>query len=105
MPQFSVYANSSAASRERVPYLLDVQSDLLGSLATSIVVPLCPAHGFGAGLISTLMPVLTVGDQDYVMLTPELTGIARRELGPEAASLWEWRHRITAALELALSGF
>ena len=39
MAQFDVYRNPNAASRARIPYLLDVQSGLLDPLATRIVVP------------------------------------------------------------------
>jgi len=41
MAQFDVYRNAHPATRARVPYLLDVQSDLLETLATRVVVPLC----------------------------------------------------------------
>jgi hypothetical protein len=34
MAQFDVYRNPNAATRERMPYLLDVQPDLLDALAT-----------------------------------------------------------------------
>jgi len=36
MPQFALYRNKNAATRERFPLLLDIQSDLLDPLATSI---------------------------------------------------------------------
>ena len=39
MAQFDVYRNPNAASRARIPYLLDVQPGLLDPLATRIVVP------------------------------------------------------------------
>ena len=40
MAQFDVYRNSSLDTRERIPYLLDIQHDLLSGLATRVVVPL-----------------------------------------------------------------
>ncbi|PWV68837.1 CcdB family protein [Halomonas sp. A11-A] len=43
MAQFHAYENRNPASRERYPYLLDIQCDLLGELRTTVVVPLCPA--------------------------------------------------------------
>lgn len=41
MAQFDVYRNANPATRARIPYLLDVQLDLLDPLATRVVVPLC----------------------------------------------------------------
>ncbi|MGH8711698.1 MAG: CcdB family protein, partial [Burkholderiales bacterium] len=41
MAQFDVYRNANPATRARIPYLLDVQSDLLEPLTTRVVVPLC----------------------------------------------------------------
>ena len=38
--QFDVYHNKNAASKGRFPYLLDVQTELLDSLETRVVVPL-----------------------------------------------------------------
>jgi toxin CcdB len=103
--QFHAYANGDTASSARVPYLLEVQSDLLSSLDTSIVAPLCLAERFRGRIVSDLMPIVVVGDQEYVMLTTELTGIARRDLGPEVQYLWASRQAIIAALKLALLGF
>jgi len=38
--QFDIYRNPSSRMREQYPFVVDVQSDLLGSLATRMVVPL-----------------------------------------------------------------
>ena len=40
MAQFDVYLNPNAATRKIIPYLLDVQADLLDTLSTRVVVPL-----------------------------------------------------------------
>src|SRR6266850_1795064 len=49
MAQFDVYRNPNPATRNRVPFLLDVQVGLLDSLATRIVVPLCKPETVGGG--------------------------------------------------------
>ncbi|MDP2901908.1 MAG: CcdB family protein [Methylovulum sp.] len=36
-----VYANPSPKTKRLIPYLLDIQNDLLASLATTVVIPLC----------------------------------------------------------------
>lgn len=40
MPQFAVHRNPNRATKAAVPFLLDVQSDLLEELDTRVVVPL-----------------------------------------------------------------
>lgn len=47
MARFDVRANLNRSSRERVPYLIELQKDLLAGLATRLVAPLAPAARFG----------------------------------------------------------
>jgi hypothetical protein len=42
MAQFTVHENKNPATRSFVPFLLDVQTDLLSDLETRVVVPLRP---------------------------------------------------------------
>lgn len=43
MSQFTVYANKNAKTRKTFPYLIDMQSDLLEELQTTVAIPLCKA--------------------------------------------------------------
>ncbi len=104
MAQFDVYRNANPATRARIPFLLDVQADLLRSLATRIVVPLCGPEVLGGKLAERLNPEFDVGGRKVVMLTPELAGVPRKSLGERVASLAEERGAIVAALDLALTG-
>ena len=47
MAQFDVCRNTNPASSRDIPYLLEVQSDLLDVLATRVVVPLVLATEMG----------------------------------------------------------
>lgn len=47
MAQFDVCRNANPASSRDIPYLLEVQSDLLDVLATRVVVPLVQATEMG----------------------------------------------------------
>ena len=40
MARFEVHSNLNRASRDRVPYLIDLQADLLAALRTRLVAPL-----------------------------------------------------------------
>jgi toxin CcdB len=81
MSQFTVHRNRNAATRARYPLLLDVQTDLLGELGTRVVIPITAATAAARrAAMTTLTPVLVVEGKQYLMLTPQLAGIAAREL-------------------------
>jgi toxin CcdB len=104
MPQFAVYRNPNPATAGDYPLLVDVQSDLLADLATRVVIPLCPAELIAGRLVRTLMPVVDVAGDGYALLTPQLAGIARKQLGEAVGSLAASRGEIIAALDLLLTG-
>ncbi|NHA14189.1 CcdB family protein [Thioalkalivibrio sp. XN279] len=105
MPQFTVYRNPNRTTRDRFPFLLDVQSELLDELDTRLVAPLARLADLPSPPITRLMPVLAVEGADYVMVTPQVAGIPRRLLGEHVADLSSQRHEIRAALDFLLTGF
>ena len=104
MAQFSVYRNKNARTKSDIPFLLDVQSDLLDHLGTRVVVPLAKAKSFGGPPSESLKPVFEVGGEKYIMLTPLLAGISKKELGTEAHSLRHRSFEIISALDVLISG-
>jgi len=103
--QFSVHRNRNLATKVRFPLLLDVQSDLLSELGTRVVVPLTPATAATRRTaMRTLTPTLVVEGKDYLMVTPQLAGIAAREIGSAIADVSEQRPIILAALDLLITG-
>jgi toxin CcdB len=104
MAQFDVHRNPSAASRARIPYLLDVQSGLLDTLATRIVVPLCKPDVLAGKPAERLNPAFEIEGKRLLMLTPELAAVPRKALGERVANLADERAAIIAALDLALTG-
>jgi toxin CcdB len=102
MKQFDLYRNANPRTREAIPLLLDVQSDLLTSLNTRMVIPLSRAQGLAG--INRLMPEVRVGDETLLLLTPQMAGISRRELGEPVGSLAHLRLEIIAAIDLLISG-
>ncbi len=47
MAQFTVYENTNEYSKDTIPNLVDVQSELLDGLSTRVVVPMCPSSAIG----------------------------------------------------------
>jgi len=104
MAQFDIYRNANPATRARIPYLLDVQSDLLDPLATRVVVPLCKPEVLKGKLAERLNPVFEVEGNKMAMLTPELAGVFRKILGERVGNLANERYSIIAALDLLITG-
>ena len=104
MPQFDVYRNINPATRARVPYLLDVQSDLLETLLTRVVAPLYRPDVTKRNVISRLNPIFAIGGKEFVMLTPELAGVPGTSLGKRIGNLSAQRTEIHAALDLVFTG-
>jgi toxin CcdB len=55
--------------------------------------------------VGHLMPTVQFEGEAYVLMTPQLAGIARSELGPPAGNLAGRRDAIVAAMDFLLSGF
>lgn len=86
MAQFDVYFNPNQGTRKAIPYLLDVQTDLLDTLATRVVVPLVLAKKMELPA-RQLNPQFKVKGVTVVMSTAELTGVTNRSLGEKVVSL------------------
>ena len=85
--------------------LLDVQTDLLEDLGTRVVIPMAPAAGLvKRSAMQKLTPLCVVDGKEYVLVTPQLAGIATKELGPAVSDLSTERASIIAALDLLLTG-
>lgn len=104
MPQFTVYRNPNTETKATYPLLLDVQSDLTADLNTRVVLPLCPASAMKGKLIKTLTSVFEIDGKKYAMLTPQLAGIAKKQVGTKVADLAQYRDEIVAALDLLITG-
>lgn len=105
MAQFAVYRNKSARTKATFPFLVDVQSDLLEDLHTRVVIPLSKAAELTRKPVARLMPILPFDGESYVLVTPELAGMAREDLGPAVGTLAERCDTILAAMDFLLTGF
>jgi toxin CcdB len=104
MAQFIVYQNKNSQSNKAFPLLLDIQTNLLDSLQTTVVVPLAKLEGNKDKILTQLTPTLNIEGTDYLMLTPQLAGIQRKELGKASADVECARTEILNALDFLLTG-
>lgn len=104
MAQFDVYANPNPETKQAIPYLLDVQADLLSNLTTRVVVPLYSASAMSKAA-KHLNPQFSIKRINIIMSTAELAGVAVSSLGDKVCSLKEHRNEIIAALDFLITGF
>lgn len=104
MAQFDVYRNPSAAARGAIPYLVDVQSDLLSGLQTRLLLPLGNPDIVPSTGPKALGPAVEVQGQ-LLRVLPHLAAAFRvRELGKPVASLAPHSSELVAALDAVISG-
>lgn len=103
MAQFDVYLNPNKATCKAIPYLLDIQADLLDTLSTRVVVPLILGEEMGLAA-KHLNPKFKIKGVAVVMSTAELAGVSSRSLGDKVISLKGKRNEIISALDLLFTG-
>ena len=104
MAQFDVYRNTNPETNQTIPYLLDIQADLLNGLSTRVVVPLITSSAMGKP-IAHINPQFNISNTIVFMSTAELAGISFRSLGEKVCSLKLHRTEIIAALDFLFTGF
>lgn len=104
MAQFTVCRNKNPQTRSAVPFLLDIQNDLLQDLETRIVVPLHPVSALQGQALRTLMPILEIEGERFIMVTPQMAGIPKSELGAPVTRVEQYRYEIIAAIDFLLTG-
>lgn len=104
MAQLCAYENPNPRTKRQYPYLLDIQSDLLSELKTTIVIPLTPSKIAEPISLTRLNPGITLDGECFTAMTQDMAGIERKRLGTKAYDLNEHRADIIAAVDFVLSG-
>lgn len=104
MGQFRAYNNPNPATRAQYPYLLDIQSDLLSELRTTVVIPMTPSKLAAPMSLTRLNPDIVIDGKKFTVMTQEIAGVDRNKLGDQAYDLSSYRSEIIAALNFVLSG-
>jgi len=103
MSRLTVYRNPTRSEWRHTPYLLDVQTDFIESLATRVVVPLRVRDGFPTPL-DVLNPIFEIAGKHVVMDTAALAALPRAALRTDVTSLRERRFEIDNALDFLFQG-
>lgn len=103
MAQWDVYPNPTAASRDRIPYLVVLQSDLLDLVPTRLVAPLSRSS-VERGLPLRLAPSFDVAGETLRLKAQEMGVIPARALRRPVANLRSESHRIVDAIDAVIGG-
>ena len=104
MGRFDVCRNPSVASRAAIPYVVNIQSDLLDSLPTRLTIPLgAMAANLNPGP-KALCPLIGFGDQELSVLAHLTVAFRTRDLGKKVGSLESQSALLVRALDAVLSG-
>jgi toxin CcdB len=102
--QFDVYINPSPRMRDQYPFVVDIQSDLLGALATRLVIPLVVTAMVSDQVPRQLCPMFAINGQALMLLPFEAAPLDKRHLKKKVASLADRQHEVVAAMDAVLSG-
>lgn len=100
MAQFDVYQYKGSPN---VPYLLDVQADLLSTLSTRLVIPLVLATKI-KNPIKNLNLQFEIEKKTVIMSTAEMAGVSIKLLGKKVANLHASRNDIISAIDFLITG-
>jgi len=103
MAQFDVYTNPNLESQQRIPYLLDIQADLLDNLSTRVLVPLYH-QGNIIRLLQHLNPTVHVNDSPFIASVAELSAVSVHVLSNPVDNISHEHERIIAAIDLLMTG-
>lgn len=83
--------------------VVDCQSDLLSAFRTRFVVPLLPPEHLPTAH-RKLNPAFQIAGERLLLAPQGSTSVFARELGTVIGSVWDDQHRVTAAIDMLLSG-
>ncbi|WP_421715800.1 CcdB family protein [Arcobacter arenosus] len=101
MAQFDVYKNINENSKKNIPYLLDIQNDILKDLTSRVVVPLV-VNNKGMKILN---PEFEIEDKKVIMSTSELASISLDNIGEKVCTLKDNREDIISAIDFLVTGF
>jgi toxin CcdB len=105
MSQYTVYNNTNPSSNALYPFLMDVQSPLLDSLETRLVIPLSLKSRFSDKVIKNLTPILSINGLEYLVLTPQMAAISKKNIGILVEDFSASRNEILSSIDFLITGF
>lgn len=105
MARFDIYDNPGK-NKASIPYLVDVQSNVISGLATRIVIPLRAMAGFSSLVLpADLFPIISVNGEDYFLDTPQMGAIPLSEVKVKIGTAKAYQFDIQTALDRVFGAY
>ncbi|MCA2019176.1 CcdB family protein [Vibrio tritonius] len=104
MSQFTLYKNNDKATATAYPFFVDVQSELLDSLNSRLVIPLTPLELLDQKAPSHLCPTIGISEGDFVLLTHQMASVPVKLLSSPVEDLSTFQDEIIAAIDFLITG-
>ncbi|MBA3756532.1 MAG: CcdB family protein [Nitrosomonas sp.] len=104
MSQFDVFENTNPSTQMSYPYLVDIQSNTLSNLQTTVVIPLITEKHYSGKPLSNLHPSFEIFGKEYIGMTTLIAGVDKNILGDKITSLSQNRDLIISALDFMITG-
>ena len=104
MSQFSLYQNNDKSTATAYPYFVDVQSEMLDTLNTRLVIPLTSVEMLEKKAPTHLCPVIHIDEGDFVILTHQMASVPTKILRDPVNDLSTCRNEIIAAIDFLITG-
>ena len=99
MARFDIY-NNPGKNKGNIPFLVEVQSNVISGLATRIMIPLRTLTEFSTlALPADLFPIITVNGVGHFLDTPQMGVIPLSELNVKVGAAQEHQLVIQTALD------
>ncbi len=85
--------------------MVDVQAEILGDLASRVVIPLRVVEQAEEPPLPRLKPVLVIGGQSYLLLTTDIGAQPIHSLGKPVGNVKAHRDEIILAMDFLFQGF
>ena len=101
MAQFDVYENENELTNQKVPYLLDIQNDILDSINTRVVIPLVKDKNDFKGLTKEFV----IENQKVYLTTSQMGAVHKNELKTKITTLTNQKEEIKNSIDFLIYGF
>jgi len=105
MAYLDVYPNPDRRTSAVIPFVVDVQSELLDSLPGCVVIPLARADALETLPVLRLNPTFNIDSIALIALTQDIASVPRRMLKSPVTDLTTHRDDILAALDFLFTGY
>lgn len=101
--QFDVYENIDQDTKKLYPYFVDIQTNLLDTLNSRVVIPLTPVD-VNKEYPRNLCPMISIGKKDFALLSHQITSVPIGLLKRKAVSAKDRRLDIVSAIDFLVTG-